>query len=95
MFDILAIIILVTIIILVCILVYRIKIFTSITLGFVIGWICSGLLIQHRDFYDDFDSTRMAERRMLYHLFSTLAVLFLIIHIFMTTYRELKLNKIK
>jgi len=95
MIDILVVVITVTIVIISCRLLLHMKMFTSICIGLIWGWILAGLFIQHRTLYDDFDSVRLAERRKLYHIFSTLSVLMMLIYVIVHAYREIKQSKIK
>lgn len=90
MFDIFNVILTLTAIVIVCRFILHMRILTALTVGMFVAWIVSGLLLQHRDVYDDFDSQRLAERRMLYYVTSTCAVTLMIIHLFVSSYREIR-----
>ena len=57
-------------------------------MGLVVGWIVSGIFMSWSGGYEDFDSERLAECKMAYAIFSTIAFIMLLVHLIVSAYRE-------
>ena len=81
-------IILVVAVILTCRFYLGMRIFTSLTAGVVVGWISTGIMLSVHGGFEDFDSSQLAERRRCHAVYSTLAVVILLIHLIIGAHRE-------
>ena len=64
------------------------RILSAICAGFVLGWIVSGLLIRLSGEYEDFDSMVLTDRRFIYQIVGSIAILLLMIHLVVVLHRE-------
>jgi len=79
---------LVVAIILICRLWGGMRILTAITIGFLVGWLYCGLALRTYEEYDAFDSGKLSSARWCYAVFSTIAVLLLLLHVVVAAWRE-------
>jgi hypothetical protein len=88
MLDLVAAILIVTGIILVCRMWLGLRLLTALTVGMTAGCIITGLILSMGGGLEDFDSDGVAERQMVFVIFSILMISLLFLHLIASSYRE-------
>jgi hypothetical protein len=88
MLDLVGAILIVTGIVLVCRLCLGLRLLTALTVAITAGCFITGLLLYVGGGLEDFDTDGIAERQMIFTIFTLLMFAFLFIHLIVSSYRE-------
>ena len=66
----------------------RLRIFTAVTLGVLVGTLMSGYMAQITGAGGEYDAPRLEERWLLFSFFTFLACIIIPLYIFISAYRE-------
>ena len=67
---------------------FNVRFLTSLTVASIAAWITSGFFVQTATSTEVYYSDELAAKKLLYSFISTFAVLLLMLHVFVATYRE-------